>query len=110
MQDKNNQTDACKKMELCPRFESAMNLLSKKWVGLIISQLLTGKKRFSEIEAALPISGRLLSERLKELEDLEMVERHVFPETPVRIEYVLTEKGKALKPVIDAISTWAQMW
>lgn len=110
MQDHNIHADTCKKMELCPRFESAMNLLSKKWVGLIISQLLTGKKRFSEIEAALPISGRLLSERLKELEDLEMVERHVFPETPVRIEYVLTEKGKALKPVIDAISTWAQMW
>ncbi|WP_066327351.1 winged helix-turn-helix transcriptional regulator [Anoxybacteroides amylolyticum] len=87
-----------------------MKLLSKRWVGLIVSQLLEGKRRFSEIEASLPISGKLLSERLKELEEAGIVERNVYPETPVRIEYVLTEKGKALKPVMEAIERWAQTW
>ncbi|WP_183251322.1 winged helix-turn-helix transcriptional regulator [Anoxybacteroides tepidamans] len=87
-----------------------MKLLSKRWVGLIISQLLEGKTRFSEIESSIPISGKLLSERLKDLEEAGIVERNVYPETPVRIEYVLTEKGRALKPVIKAIEQWAQTW
>jgi DNA-binding HxlR family transcriptional regulator len=46
--------------KLCPKFESAMNLLGKRWVGLVITQLLAGKKRFTDIENSLPISGRLL--------------------------------------------------
>ncbi|WP_051529970.1 winged helix-turn-helix transcriptional regulator [Anoxybacteroides tepidamans] len=87
-----------------------MTLLSKRWVGLIISQLLEGKTRFSEIESAMPISGKLLSERLKELEEAGIVERNVYPETPVRIEYVLTDKGRALQPVIEAIEQWAELW
>lgn len=55
--------------EMCPRFEKAVDILSKRWVALIVFQLLNGQQRFSEIEAALPnLSGRVLSERLKELE------------------------------------------
>jgi DNA-binding HxlR family transcriptional regulator len=100
----------CAQSSLCPKFEAAMKLLSKRWVGLIISQLLEGKTRFSEIESSIPISGKLLSERLKELEEVNIVERKVYPETPVRIEYVLTEKGRALEPVIEAIEQWAQVW
>ncbi len=100
----------CTQSNLCPKFEAAMTLLGKRWVGLIISQLLEGKTRFSEIESSIPISGKLLSERLKELEEINIIERKVYPETPVRIEYVLTEKGRALKPVIEAIEQWAQVW
>jgi DNA-binding HxlR family transcriptional regulator len=103
-------TGSCHSSNLCPKFEAAMTLLSKRWIGLIISQLLEGKTRFSEIEAAMPISGKLLSERLKELEEAGIVERNVYPETPVRIEYVLTAKGQALQPVIEAIEQWAQAW
>ncbi|MCZ0756732.1 winged helix-turn-helix transcriptional regulator [Anoxybacillus sp. J5B_2022] len=103
-------TDTCVSSGLCPKFEAAMKLLSKRWIGLIISQLLEGKRRFSEIESSLPISGKLLSERLKELEEAGIVERNVYPETPVRIEYVLTEKGEALHPVIEAIEQWAKVW
>lgn len=105
-----NEKNDLPKSNLCPRFEAAMELLSKRWNGLIISQLLAGKKRFSEIQSSIPVSGRLLSERLKELEELNIVQRKVYPETPVRIEYTLTEKGMAMEKVIDAVTSWAQEW
>jgi DNA-binding HxlR family transcriptional regulator len=56
------------------------------------------------------LSDRLLSERLKELETAGVIERHVIPDTPVRVEYRLTEKGRALAPVVAAISIWADRW
>ncbi|MFZ3579011.1 winged helix-turn-helix transcriptional regulator [Virgibacillus sp. DJP39] len=96
--------------ELCPRFESAMQLVSKRWVGLILFDLLKGKRRFSEMEANLPISGRLLSDRLKMLEQEGIVVRNIYSEFPVRIEYSLSEKGNALEPVIQAIQHWAEDW
>jgi len=95
---------------LCPKFEKAMMLLGKRWTGLIVHQMLTGPQRFCQIETSLPISGRLLSERLKELEKQGIVHREVYPETPVRIEYSLTEKGTALSPVVDAIQKWSDDW
>lgn len=94
--------------KLCPRFEKAMGLLSKRWVGLILFALLEGPKRFSEMESALPISGRLLSDRLKMLEKEGIVDRNIYSEFPVRIEYALSEKGKALEPVIKEIQNWAE--
>lgn len=95
---------------LCPRFEKGMQMFGKRWVGLIIHQLLVGPQRFCTIESALPISGRLLSERLKELEQEGLIQRDVFPETPVRIEYSLTNKGLALEPVIRGIEHWSSTW
>ncbi len=95
---------------LCPRFEKGIQLLSKRWTGLIVYQLLSGPQRFCTIEASLPISGRLLSERLKDLEHEGIVNREVFPETPVRIEYSLTDKGLALEPVIREIEKWSTTW
>ncbi|TCS93906.1 winged helix-turn-helix transcriptional regulator [Hazenella coriacea] len=95
---------------LCPRFEKGMKIISQRWNGLIIYQLLSGPHRFCAIESALPISGRLLSERLKELELKGIVKRNVFPETPVRIEYSLTDKGRALEPVIRGIELWSKEW
>ncbi|WP_249869381.1 winged helix-turn-helix transcriptional regulator [Oceanobacillus saliphilus] len=92
---------------LCPRFEKAMGLLSTRWVGLILFELLNGAKRFSEMEADLPISGRLLSDRLKLLEKEGIVERNIYSEFPVRIEYSLSDKGKTLEPVIKEIQRWA---
>ncbi len=95
---------------LCPRFENAMEIISKRWVGLILFELLNGARRFSEMEADLPISGRLLSDRLKMLEKENIVERTIYSEFPVRIEYSLTEKGKSLRPVIEEIQNWADHW
>ena len=62
------------------------------------------------MSSALPISGRLLSERLKELEIEGIVSREVYPEVPVRIEYTLTAKGLALKKVFDEMNQWSQEW
>ncbi len=84
-----------------------MGLLSTRWVGLILFELLNGAKRFSEMEADLPISGRLLSDRLKLLEKEGIVERNIYSEFPVRIEYSLSDKGKTLEPVIKEIQRWA---
>ncbi|MGN7856688.1 winged helix-turn-helix transcriptional regulator [Bacillus altitudinis] len=97
--------------DMCPRFEKAVELLSKRWVALIVFQLLSGSQRFSEIEAALTnLSGRVLSERLKELEAAGIVKREVFAETPVRIEYSLTDMGRSLAPVFEEITKWSSEW
>jgi DNA-binding HxlR family transcriptional regulator len=95
---------------ICPRFEKAMTILSQRWTGLIIYQLLTGPQRFCTIESSVGVSGRVLSERLKDLESVGIVRREVHPETPVRIEYSLTEKGKALEPLMKEIEKWSQSW
>jgi len=95
---------------LCPRLAKAMDLLGKRWTALIVYQLLEGPQRFNEIESSLPISGRLLSERLKELEKEGLVERKLYPEVPVRVEYTLTEKGRGLQPAIAGIQQWSQDW
>ena len=97
-------------MELCPRLSKAMDLLGKRWNALIIYQLLQGPQRFSSIEQALPISGRLLSERLKELEQEQIVERIVNEMTPTRSEYALTEKGCALEATVRSIEGWSKQW
>lgn len=96
---------------MCPRFERAIQLLSKRWVVFIVYQLLSGPQRFVNIENALPnLSGKVLSDRLKELEEEGIIERTVYPDKPVRIEYSLTNKGKSLSPLIEDISSWSQQW
>jgi DNA-binding HxlR family transcriptional regulator len=95
---------------ICPRFEKAMSLLSQRWTGLIIYQLLGGPQRFCSLESSIGVSGRVLSERLKDLENEGIVKREVFPETPVRIEYSLTDKGSALEPLMRDIEKWSQTW
>jgi DNA-binding HxlR family transcriptional regulator len=99
------------KYHLCPKFENAFELLGKRWTGLIIRTLLSGKKRFSDITDAIPnMSARMLTERFKELEKEGIVSRSVYPEIPVRIEYELTEKGRELEAVMDEIQKWAEKW
>jgi DNA-binding HxlR family transcriptional regulator len=96
---------------LCPKFETAFELLGKRWNGLIIRVLMAGPKRFKDISKVIPgLSDRVLAERLKELEETDIIIRHVYPETPVRIEYELTEKGKSLKPMMDECQKWADTW
>lgn len=95
----------------CPLFQRAVEILGRRWTGAIIRALLAGETHFGAIAAAIPgLSDRLLTERLKELEAEQILTRTVFPETPVRIEYQLTEKGKALAEPIDAVSRWAEEW
>jgi DNA-binding HxlR family transcriptional regulator len=96
--------------QICVKFESASKILSKRWVGLIIHQLLEGPKRFNQLESELNISGKVLSEKLKSLENLNIIKRTVFPTTPVKVIYELTDKGKALEPIIKSIEDWSQNW
>ncbi|MBI6872258.1 winged helix-turn-helix transcriptional regulator [Clostridium aciditolerans] len=99
------------KFHLCPRFESAFELLGKRWTGLIIRSLLNGAKRFSDIQEIIPnLSARMLTERFKELEEQGIITRKVYPEMPVRIEYELTEKGRDLEKSMDEIQKWAEKW
>lgn len=97
--------------EICPRYHAAVELIGKRWTGAILRGLLSGARRFSEIENSVPdLSARMLSGRLKELEAEGIVRRTVHPESPVRIDYELTPKGRALAPVIDSIGDWAETW
>ena len=94
-----------------PLFHEATEMIGKRWNGAIIYCLFHGLKRFSELENAIPgLSSRMLSERLKELEDHNLIRREVIPERPVRIEYTLTDKGIDLGDVIKAIYRWARKW
>jgi DNA-binding HxlR family transcriptional regulator len=96
---------------LCARFHKAVELIGRRWSGAIIRILLQGPSRYAELRAAIPdITDRMLSERLRELEDEQIVARTVIPETPVRVEYSLTAKGRALAPALDAIGHWAEKW
>lgn len=96
---------------LCPKFESAFELLGKRWTGLIIRVLLNGPKRFKEISEMIPnMSDRMLAERFKELETVGILTRRVYTGMPVLIEYELTAKGKALKSVMDEIQKWGETW
>ncbi|MFQ3621599.1 MAG: helix-turn-helix domain-containing protein [Spirochaetales bacterium] len=96
---------------LCPTVEGAFTLLGKKWVGLILHTLADGELSFAEIERRIPyLSARMLSLRMKELEEEHLVLRTVSAGRPVRVRYQLTEKGKALIPVFDTLVQWAEQW
>lgn len=96
---------------LCARFHRASELIGRRWTGAIIFVLLRARCRFATLRDAIPdITDRMLSERLQELEQEGIVDRTVVPDTPVRVEYSLTKKGRALASAMDAIGEWANKW
>ena len=104
-------SDSRKVPELCTNFHRASELIGRRWSGAIIYVLLKSRCRFATLREAIPdITDRMLSERLQELEHCGIVERTVIPETPVRVEYSLTKKGRALMPVVNSIAEWAEKW
>jgi DNA-binding HxlR family transcriptional regulator len=95
----------------CPRYQRAVEIVGRRWSGAILQVMLAGATRFGEILDAVPdLSNRMLSERLREFEGEGIVERVVFAERPVRVEYRLTEKGRALQEVVAALSRWSSEW
>jgi DNA-binding HxlR family transcriptional regulator len=97
--------------ELCPRYHHAVELIGRRWTGAIVRTLMSGPRRFNELLSAIPgISDRLLTERLRELEAENIVRREVRPESPVRVIYELTERGRELGPALDEIAHWAERW
>lgn len=97
--------------QLGAKTERVHQLISRKWVSLIIHTLMSEPKRFSEIHAYIPdLSKRMLNERVKELESEGIVLRNVIPSRPVRTEYSLTRKGVELGRALQALEDWAEKW
>jgi DNA-binding HxlR family transcriptional regulator len=98
-------------VELCDRFHRASELIGRRWTGAILFVLMTSRCRFATLRQAVPeITDRMLSERLRELEAEGIVVRTVVPAMPVRVEYALTKKGRALGAALEAITRWAHRW
>lgn len=96
---------------ICSRFHKAVELIGGRWTGAVIQVLLRGPSRYATIRSAIPdISDRMLSDRLRILEAEGLVERKVIPETPVRVEYQLSPKGRSLESALGAIGSWAEEW
>jgi DNA-binding HxlR family transcriptional regulator len=94
----------------CPVCRTA-EVVCGKWTLLLIKDLAEGRSRFCELERSLGgISPRTLSLRLRALEEEGIVERHTFPEVPPRVEYALTEKGRALVPLIESMRAYGLQW
>jgi DNA-binding HxlR family transcriptional regulator len=96
--------------ETCPVCRTA-DIVCGKWTLLLVRELAQGTSRFCELERALAgISPRTLSLRLRALEEEAIVERHTFPEVPPRVEYALTDRGRALLPIIDDMREYGEDW
>ena len=93
----------------CP-VETTLSLIGNKWQVLILRDLvLNGTMRFKELQRSIgKISQKVLTSNLRTMEDAGLVHREVFPEVPPRVEYSLTETGRTLKPVLDALWAWGE--
>lgn len=96
---------------VCPHFHRAIELIGKRWTGAIVCALTERPMRYAELGKAVPgLSDRLLSQRLRELEEEGLVEREVQAGTPVRVTYGLTASGRELDPAIRELKAWARRW
>lgn len=97
--------------EVCPHFHAAIELIGKRWTGAIVCALTERPMRFGELRRVVPgLSDRLLSQRLRELEEEGLVRREVEAGTPVRVTYSLTRCGEDLGPVIHELKLWAKRY
>jgi DNA-binding HxlR family transcriptional regulator len=96
---------------VCPHFHRAIELIGKRWTGAIVCALTERPMRYAELGKAIPgLSDRLLSQRLRELEEEGLVERQVEAGTPVRVTYSLTQAGRELDPALNELKAWARRW
>lgn len=100
-----------KPRQVCPHYHCAVELIGRRWTGAILYALTEGALHFAELKEAVPgMSDRLLSCRLKELEEAGLVSREVLPGNRVRVSYELTEKGRSLEPAMGELRDWARNW
>lgn len=105
------QDERVENFEFCLYYHQAIELIGQRWMGAVLFALMKGPRRFTEIENMIPgISHRLLTERLRELEEQNIVIRRVIPSSPVKVEYELTERGLDLQDAVQAIMTWGKKW
>jgi DNA-binding HxlR family transcriptional regulator len=96
---------------MCQHFQRAAELIGKRWNPQVVRALQSGNTRFGELRGGIPqISDAVLSDRLKDLEAEGILTRTVTPDTPVLIEYTLTERGRDLTKVMDELAQWAERW
>ena len=94
----------------CP-IQRSMEILEGKWTLLILRDLLGGTRRFGELRRSLGnVNPKTLSDRLHLLEEHSVLTRKVYAEVPPRVEYTLTEKGRALQNVVSALAKWGSQW
>lgn len=97
---------AQKELPACP-VETTLMLISDRWVVLILRDLFTGTKRFGELKKSLDgVSQKVLTAKLRNMENNGLLTRRVYPEVPPRVEYTLTETGESLRPVIASMFDW----
>lgn len=103
--------DVAKTDERRDAVAAAADIVGAKWTALLIYDLAGGPRRFRDLEhSCAGISSRTLAERLRALEREGVVRRHSYPESPPRVEYDLTEKGRALLPIVDAMTAFGRSW
>ena len=99
-----------KELPVCP-VETTLMLIGDKWKVLILRDLLPGTKRFGELKKSIgSVSQKVLTAQLRDMEEKGLVNRKVYAEVPPRVEYSLTELGKSLKPILDAMWDWGEAY
>jgi len=93
--------------DLC-RVEDALSILVGKWKPIILLHLMKeGTQRFSELKRNVPgITQKMLTKQLRELEAEDIIQRVVYPEVPPKVEYSITEYGRSLEPILEAMHEW----
>lgn len=95
----------------CASYHRGVELIGRRWNGVILRELLLGATRFSEIRQGIPaLTDKMLASRLRELESEGIVNRVVHAEIPVRVEYELTPMGRDLQEAVAALNRWASRW
>ena len=96
---------------VCPEFHAAVELVGKRWTGAILWSLIERPHYFAELRSGIPgLSDKLLSQRLRELEEEGLVDREVQPGSPARVSYSLTEKGRDIEAAVVELREWARRW
>ncbi len=99
---------AKKELPACP-VETTLTLIGDKWKVLILRDLLPGTKRFGELKKSVGnITQKVLTAQLRDMEESGLLTRTVYPEVPPRVEYTLTDLGRSLKPILDAMQDWGE--
>ena len=99
---------AAKKLPACP-VETTLTLISDKWKILILRDLMNGTMRFGELRKSIgQVSQKVLTAQLRQMEGSGLLTRTVYPEVPPRVEYTLTDLGRSLKPILDAMWVWGE--
>ena len=97
-----------KELPACP-VETTLMLIGDKWKVLILRDLINGTRRFGELKKSIGgVSQKVLTAQLRDMEENGLITRQVYAEVPPRVEYSLTELGRSLKPILDALQNWGE--